>query len=104
MVEDIANFFEYLQPFYFLQNSGKEFDFFLRERCGIIKSFRKLYPGIQIIFGNICKKYRTKFGMIREFPNINKAEWRMKNKTCSSGRICRKGRKNADNGTKRSFI
>ncbi|RHF59058.1 hypothetical protein DW672_09710 [[Ruminococcus] lactaris] len=95
---------KYLQPFYFLQNSGKEFDFFLRERCGIIKSFRKLYPGIQIIFGNICKKYRTKFGMIREFPNINKAEWRMKNKTCSSGRICRKGRKNADNGTKRSFI
>ena len=76
--------------------------FFLRERCAIIKSFWKLHPGIQIIFGNICKKCRTKFVMIREFPNINKAEWRMENKTCSSGRICRKGRKNADNGTKRS--
>ena len=80
MVEDIANFFEISSTFYFLQNSG-----------------------IQIIFGNICKKCRTKFVMIREFPNINKAEWRMENKTCSSGRICRKGRKNVDNGTKRSF-
>ena len=89
MVEDIANFFEISSTILFF---------------AIIKSFWKLHPGIQIIFGNICKKCRTKFVMIREFPNINKAEWRMENKTCSSGRIYRKGRKNADNGTKRSFI